>query len=236
MLAHKQPRATEFCLRSVRKFYNNKIVVLENGSNELGSICKKYDCEYIHQPINYQKLTPESNYVSMSSLDDYRMLLDQYKYICDKCDTDWLIYLESDIVMRGYITKFPNENSAGGGNLHKFNTLGEFETGLINRHRRERGIPHKDKYIFSDCKILNRKILKDILKENWDKNINFFLKNCPKNKFLELKCLDAFVSYLFFINGHEIEDWDQVVEIYHAEDEYRLVFAPLVHQFKHFYS
>ena len=139
MLAHKQPKATDFCLDSVRKFYkDNKLIVFENGSNELESICKKYDSDYINEPINYQKPTPESNYVSMSSLDDFIMLLNQFKYVCDKCDTDWLIYLESDIVVRGYITKFPNENSAGGGNLHKFNIFGEFETNLINKHRKEK--------------------------------------------------------------------------------------------------
>ena len=84
--------------------------------------------------------------------------------------------------------------------------------------------------------IYNRKILKTILETEIEEKIEYALRNYPRNRLLEFRGLDAFMSFLFFINGYEIEDWDQVVEIYHAEDEHRLVFAPMVHQFKYFYS
>jgi hypothetical protein len=236
MFAHKQAKATEFCLRSVRRFYNNKIIVFENGSSELESMCHKYNCEYLNEPINYQKITPESNYVLMSSLNDFKILLNQFKQACEYCDTEWMIYLEPDIVIRNYIERLPDEKYAAGGNLHSFNRFQPFETQTINKYRKENSLPLKDEYIFSAPMIYNRKILKTILETEIEEKIEYALRNCPRNKLLEFRGLDAFMSFLFFINGYEIEDWDQVVEIYHAEDEHRLVFAPMVHQFKYFYS
>tara|TARA_R100000700_G_C3176375_1_gene151329 strand:+ start:308 stop:1018 length:711 start_codon:yes stop_codon:yes gene_type:complete len=236
MLAHKLPKATEFCLRSVRKFYNNKIIVFESGSNQLESICHKYDCQYFYEPINYQKITPESKYVLMSDLEDFKILLNQLNTVCDLCESKWLVYLEPDIVIRNHIENVPEENFAAGGNIHDFNTFEPFETQTINKYRKEKKLPLKDKYVFSAPMIYNRDILKKILKTDIEEKIQYALDNCPKNTFLELRALDAFMSFLFFINGYEIKDWDQVVEIYHPENEHRLVFAPMVHQFKHFYS
>jgi len=237
MFAHKQPKATDFCLDSVRKFYkDNKLIVFENGSRELKSICEKYNCEYLYEPINYQKLTSESKYVLMSSLEDFKILLNQFKRACDYCNTEWMIYLEPDIIIRNQIKKLPNKKYAAGGNLHSFNTFEPFEAQTINKYRKERNLPLRDGYIFSAPMIYNWEILKKILARRWDREIEYVLNNCPRNRLLEFRGLDAFMSFLFFINGYEIEDWDQVVEIYHAEDEHRLVFAPLVHQFKHFYS
>tara|TARA_Y100000310_G_C20433671_1_gene692685 strand:+ start:77 stop:793 length:717 start_codon:yes stop_codon:yes gene_type:complete len=238
MLAHKQPKATDFCLGSVRKFYkDNKIIVFENGSNELRTICKKYNSEHVHQPINFSKNNRQSKYAAMTDLKDFKILLEQYKYVCDNCDSNWLIYLESDIVFRNKIEKLPEENIAGAGHMHEFNIFDSYVTDLINARRKENGIKTNENYNYCGCIAINKKILEKTIKKNWDNNINFFLKNCPRDKFLEIRCLDAFLSYLFLSEGYSLQDWDQFVEIYHSKnDEHRLVFAPIVHQFKHFYS
>jgi hypothetical protein len=237
MLAYKQKNATEYCLKSIRKYYpNNKIIVFENFSNILFEVCKKYNAIHYFQPINYLSKNNSSIYAHMKLLDDFKLFINQLKKVCELVKTKWVMYLEPDVIIRGKIKKWPKYSV--GGHHHNFNIFNNEIKDYINKFRLEKNLEIFDKYYFNCAggNIINKKDLSIVLNSNWKKYINYSINNYPKYNFCPIRCGDALLSYLFFINGFKIEDWEEYCEIHQTKDQYRLTFAPIVHGFKYYYD
>ncbi len=236
MLAYGQLKATEKCLESVRKYYKrSKIIVFENYTNILNDICKKYDAIYIHQPVNYLKQRPELglNYVCMLDINDFKLFMNQCEKASSLTNTKWLLYLEPDCILRRKIEYFPEKSI--GGHLHTFNNFNQDIVQSINYFRKNN---KKNSYIFSCAggSILNRKHLLQVCKANWEKYIEYAIQiNKNTNYPCEIRCLDAALSYLFYIQEFEAEDWQELTETQHS-NLYRATTAAIVHDFKYFYE
>lgn len=242
MLGYGQPKATEKCLESVRKYYKNeKIIVFENSTNVLKDICVKYDAIHIHQPINYQKIRKELgiNYACMLDINDFVIFMEQHKIACELTNTKWLLFLESDCLLRRKFEYFPNASI--GGHMHSFNKFRKDVFDSINYFRKNN---HKNKYIssFSGGSIVNRKDLLTVCQSNWKEHIKYAIeKNKEYNTInniktsCEIRCRDATLSYLFYINEFNIEDWHELTEVKHS-NLYRATTAAMVHDFKYFYE
>ena len=236
MLAHGQYKATEKCLESIRKYYKNeKIIVFENATNILEDICTKYNATYIYQPINYQKLRKGLglNYACMLDITDFKIFMEQHKIACELTDTKWLIYLEADCILRRKFEYFPTASI--GGHLHSFNKFKKDVFDSINYFRKKN---YKNEYIFSFSggSIVNRKDLLKVYYSNWEEYILYAIeKNKEYNIPCEIRCRDACLSYLFYINEFEAEDWHELTEVKHS-NLYRATVAAIVHDFKYFYE
>lgn len=228
MLAHKQPRATDYCLKTVRDHYpTNKIIVFENGSNVLKNICKKHNAKYIYQPLNYQK--PEkgkSFYACMQTLEHFNIFINQHKHACEYLDTKWIIYLEADVIIKKRIEKFPQKSI--GGHLHSFNEFNNEITAYINMFRKK---DLKKKYIFTCAggSIINKSHLYTIVENNeWEKYIKYPLTQNKGKEIMSIRCRDAFLSYLFYIYGYETEEWSEyaeMIKIIYIDNEKHIVSA-----------
>lgn len=231
MLAYSQPKATDECLKSVRKYYKTeKIVVFENGTNVLEDICIKHNAIYIHQSRNYQKPRPGlGKYASMKDLNDFIIFMNQHKVACELTDTKWLVFLESDCLLRRRFEYFPKVSV--GGHLHNINTFSKSTAGCINRFRKG---DHKEEYVYSlsGGSVVNREDLMRVCLSDWKKHLLYAM---DVNRKSEIRCRDATLSYLFYINELEIEDWKELTEIKWS-DELRSLTAAMVHDFKYFYE
>jgi hypothetical protein len=236
MLAYKQKKATDFCLKTIRKYYKtNKIIVFENNSNILFETCNKYNATYIHQPINYMSKNNNSKYAHMQSLNDFKLFINQHKIACEQTNTKWIVYLEPDVVLRSKITNFPKKSV--GGHIHKFNIFVNRIKKDIDNYRTDKNLPILDNYYYScagGC-IINRKDLEEVINTDWAKCLNNTLNNYPSRSFCQIRCGDVFISYLFLINGYSFEDWKDYCDP-HTKDKYRLAFAPVIHGFKYYYD
>lgn len=237
MLAHKQPTATAYCLKHVRKRYAEApVIVFENGSNVLSDICAKYKCDYVHQPVNYQSLNNSNGcpYSSMVTVEDFNMFLDQLREAAYHADTEWLLFLEADVLVRSTIVDFPQKSV--GGHLHSFNCFDTYTTNRINMLRKSREIPCRNKYIFSCAggSIMRRRDLRQMLTCDWSSVISDILKEAPPH-FLEIRCIDACLSFLFLAMGFEFEEWSEYAELHRCKDMCRRESASVVHGFKALY-
>lgn len=228
MLAHKQPKAVEFSLKSIRKYYpDNKIIVFENGSHVLEKLVTVFDVEYIHQERNYMKM--KHKYAAMYSKNDFFLFFEQHKQVCERCDTKWVVFLEPDVIFRGRIEYFPNESA--GSHLHVFNTF----------HKEIQNNLQSQSKIFGCAGgfIFNRLDMLYCMNNNPYESINEIVQIHEDEEIgfrSELQCRDACLSFILYKNGFSIEDWSEYCEIHETKDMYRLTFAPIVHGFKYFYD
>lgn len=240
ILAHGRLNATNFTLSTVRKYYpDSKIIMFENETNILEDVAKSYKVEYHNQPINFMK--PDPMYVYFSSRSDIYLFLSQIKYICENLDTKWIMYLEPDVVIRNPIEKMPKDSYGAGGGIHSFNTFNQIICKKINDMRIRYGqsdskIMLSYTYACAGGNVLNREKLLNILIDanKIDPLIDWILSQ-NKNNVKDLYANDGLISFILLCFGHDIYDWDQYVEIEHSTNQYRNIFAPVVHKFKHFY-
>ena len=127
-----------------------------------------------------------------------------------------------------------------GGLLHDFNTIDSIITNYINKFR---SCNKKTKYVYSLAGgfIANRMTLLSVLTNDWKKHITYALTNFQNDNpegYNELSSGDAFLSYLFYINGYDIEDWNELAEIHLENQQYKILFTriSIIHGFKYFYS
>jgi hypothetical protein len=141
------------------------------------------------------------------------------------------------VVIRSLITSYPDEKYGAGGALYSFNSFNKFISDKINEERSS----DNNTYIYACAggSIINRKKLLLILNnDNFMDRITDWIFENRKEHTKELFANDAFISFLLLCHGYNIHDWDQYTEIEMDDfmDQYRLVFAPIVHRFKHFYD
>lgn len=242
MLGYGQPKATDKCLESIRQCYpKEKIIVFENGTDVLKDVCKKHNAEYFHQHKNYQQYIRGKGFkhVGMWSMNDFAMFIDQHQMVCELTNTKWLVYLESDCFLRRRFKYFPK--ASVGGIMHFFNVFRKDIQDSINHFRVDN---QKRKYIFSFAggSIVNRMDLLKVCESDWRKHIQYAIdKNETYNsihnrKFVcDIRCRDAMLSYLFYVNELEIEDWEEVTE-YKWDSEPKTIFAAMIHDYKRYYE
>jgi len=228
MLVHKNPKATEFCLQTVRKFYeNNKIIMFENGSRLSEEIAKRFNVTYIHQPINYHK-PRDTRWATFGDMNDVKLCLEQHKFAIKNVDTKWLIYLESDVIIRNKIKIFPNKSA--GCHKHWFNKLPKELQDNINKIKSDKNIPITDisRYGLAGGSIYNVKDFRFCLDSNWEEYI--------PEIFQHIRPMDILITYLFYRHNMELEDWQDYCELHVTKNEYRRNNAAVVHGFKKYYG
>lgn len=231
MYAHRNEVATDFALSTVRRNYpKNKMFLIESGSDMLAHLATRYECEYVHEPINL--LAPKSNdiYAHFDNYEYMQKYREHLMYVCNNATTEWLLYLEPDVVIRNKITIFPRSSLGrigGGGMKHNFNTYSQRMMDKINGLRKAGGFPELSdrRYGCAGGAMINRRALLDVLERD-------FIKEYDR----EIMYEDTYVSFNLLAGGYEIVDWQELVEPKHCKDEYRNVFASVVHQFKYFYN
>lgn len=94
---YKSEYKANFVLENFRKFYENSPIYLvsDNGYN-FENLSKKYNTYYNHSEINLgiPNFTKEKMFI----------WLERFKNACEYCNTDYIIYLEDDVLIRNEIT------------------------------------------------------------------------------------------------------------------------------------
>lgn len=232
---HQNLKATDFCFKTVRKYYpTEKIFLFENGSTDLFSLKNKYNLIYHHCPENLMKYGPKcKNWNYIHNQKDLGIFLIQLKYTCIHSEAKWILMLEPDVVIRKIIEYFPTQNAGAGCLLHKFNRFNKNTLDLINQFRIKPISIGSDKNIYGCAggSLLNREKLLASL------DINYIPAKIFELPFkTSIQYQDALISYLLICNDNNLEDWRELVEPKYCKDQYRNTFAAVVHPFKYFYN
>lgn len=113
----KNLKATEHAISSFRKFHkNNPYVLISDNGDDFSQLAAKYDCHYLHEPINlgYRDHTHPSGIYGMTK-DEVLTWLTRFKKACEICKTDFILMMEDDILIRGEINVPEDWDFAGYG-------------------------------------------------------------------------------------------------------------------------
>ena len=234
-LAYGQPKAVNETLTSVRKWYpSEQILLIENGTNCLEEIAEKHNCIY-EKRQNYLVMDEIYPYNRIKDEKNIKLFLDQFAFACHKLNCKWIMYLESDVLIRHPITIWPDDDIGIAGCLHEFNIfkpeiIEAINSNLIENKLDEINIKNKeDCFSLSGGSLINQELLSTVLK----KKIHFLV---GIDKYRELYFQDVLISYIFRCNGYKFLDCNDLCEEKHESNEYRRLMSAVVHSVKYFYE
>ena len=102
---YTRPKATEEAIKSFRQFHpDNPYVLICDGGKSFHRIAKKYNCLYVHQEDNlgYRDHTHESGIYGMTKVEVLEWLR-RFRLACTLCNTDHILMMEDDILIRNEI-------------------------------------------------------------------------------------------------------------------------------------
>ena len=227
MFARREKRATTFCLETVRKWYPNEpIYVFENESSVCGEVAEKNNALYFQQPVHYMRPRPHTIYAAFASIEGVSIYVNQWRTALAGIDSDWIILLEADVIIRNRVESFPTASM--GGHLHSFNG---FHSSVNKEINSKRSRNKQTEYTSSAAggNIFRVDALKKIFHDDsWQDHL--------RNVFEHVQHPDVILSYLFYINDFDIEDWPGYCELHQTKDKLRHALAPIAHGFKYFYD
>ena len=100
-----RPKATEEAIKSFRQFHpDTPYVLICDGGKSFHRIAKRYDCLYVHEEDNlgYRDHTHASGIYGMTK-EEVLEWLRRFRLACTLCNTDHILMMEDDILIRGEI-------------------------------------------------------------------------------------------------------------------------------------
>ncbi len=122
---YKNKYATDNVLNILRQFYpNSPVFLMCDKGDDFTDIAQKYNCEYYYSNINILggAMYNGRPYMGFRDSDCLKEYLKIVKIAIKYCKTEYLIFMEDDVIINGIITEFP-EHSGGDINHNKFSNL-----------------------------------------------------------------------------------------------------------------
>lgn len=93
----------EFTIKNFRRFYpDSYFYLVSDGGDDLSLIAKKFNCDYLYSSINCG--ISSDGHTRHQAVEWFT----RFHTACLKCKSDYLIYLEDDVLIRGEINVNPN--------------------------------------------------------------------------------------------------------------------------------
>ena len=170
----------------------------------------------------------------MESPNDFLAFVNQFKYICDNVNTDWIVYLEPDVEIKRPIYSFPTHGYSVGGHMHDFNTFTEKARDLIDSYTQLFGVSKPSSYIYSCAggNIIRMNDLKNVMpsQNDW---------TAMTKRFIDLDIdggADIYISTLFLSCGFKFTEWEGYAEPHVCRDQTRIDNASIWHGSKEHYT
>lgn len=122
---YKNKYATDNILENLRKYYpHNKIFLMSDCGDDFSDLAIKYNCEYFYSTINILggKIVNGKPFMGFANSNCMKEYLKIIKLAIESCKTDYIVFMEDDVVINGLIQEFP-EHSGGDTNTNHFNSL-----------------------------------------------------------------------------------------------------------------
>lgn len=235
--------AVEQVLTHVRNHYPDApIFLFEYESEKFEHIAQRFNCFLLKR--SKRLFTFESRYVYFFDETSHWQMIEDLHYCSKESGCRWVMKLEADVLIRSNIgPTYLNINNNVGilGARFNFNRLSNGVISFINekspflREKRK----EDDLYSFAGGSLVNSLFLRTLIEKKQDvRNVFLSLKEMPVEgeKHSAADVDDVFISILCYYFGFDIIDKGIVMETKHTKDEKVLVFAPVVHAYKHFYN
>jgi len=218
---YKNKNATDNILRITRNYYpDNPIYLLSDKGDDFTDIAKKYNCKYKYSQVNIlggRKIN-NKHFMCFSSFEHCKIYMSEVSNAIKYCNTEYLVFLEDDVLIKGNIKKFPE---FAGGNIQKNN----FNLLLSKEGIKKIKENYNIKFFFwsiAGGSIIKTKILEDCFKIS-DEELKLFDKYCIHENHELWHTNDVLLSYLLMIKGYTVEAWTNTDK------------SNIIHPFKKFY-
>lgn len=199
---YKHKRAVFEALKSFRTHYKTvPITVVSDNGDDFTDMCAAFHAKYIHEPVRTVVGPEESRSLNRMTLDGiYEVLRRIYEH-CKSSEEDWVVFLGPDVRTIRPIREFPKTPIAGARRNPYSSELTEH---LI------RTFGYKD-YVYGAAggSIFNRQAY--IAAYEGNRNLGDYIKFDERVGIFD----DLAFGLLFFINGFDYSEWDDVSEILH---------------------
>ena len=219
---YKHKRAVFESLRSFRTHYKTEpITVVSDNGDDFTEICAAFNAKYIHETVRTVVGPGQQRTLNRMQMDGiYEVLRRLYDH-CISSDTDWVVFLGPDVRTIRRIRAFPTTPIAGA----RRNPF----TPQLTEHLVKTFGPKDYVYGAAGGSIFNRRAFIQAYEGN--RNLDDYVKYDERVGIYD----DLVFGLLFFINGFDYSEWDDVSEILHET-------APVVrdaafdHGYKYWYD
>ena len=225
---YTRPKATEEAIKSFRQFHpDTPYVLICDGGKSFHRIAKKYDCFYVHEEDNlgYRDHTHASGIYGMTK-EEVLEWLRRFRLACTLCNTDHILMMEDDILIRGEIHVPEDWEFAGQakpGNLLQE----EFMTYLTEKYGVEWNVNY---YGTGGGSIFNAKTFL----ENYERVIKIFDEEfdyIKENLCGNLGWVDVWMPMYYFLSGKKYRHNNLLTETT-SNPIWTISKEPIVHQYK----
>lgn len=198
---YKQQRAVFEALKSFRTHYRDEpVTVLSDDGDDFSRMSAAFDARYIHS--GERVVTgPELRTTNLWPLEGTYAWFDRLYEHCVSFDTDWVLFLTSGTRTIRRVRSFPDAPIVGA-------RSNPFSPDLTN-HLVQRFGPKNYVYGCSGGGIFSRAAFMEAYQSN--RNLDEYIQY---DQGVDLYSDLAF-GLLFFVNGFEYSEWDEVSEIFH---------------------
>jgi hypothetical protein len=200
---YKNDGKGELMIKNFRKFYpnpiNSPIYLVSDNGDDFTELAEKYGCKYEHSLIN----TGVKN--NGFTKEEMLVWLDRFQRCFAYCRTEYIIYLEDDVLVRKEINIDKNKKICGvkAGNLipnQVFDFLrNKYGKNIVNTEGGACGGTIYDMLTF--LKIYPQII--DLINESFDELYNIYIN---------IGCLDQFIPIAYAFAGIQYDKNDEIIE------------------------
>jgi hypothetical protein len=89
---------------------------MSDNGDDFSDIVKKYNCIYHYSDMNILggKMINEKKHMGFANTECLKKYLDILKLAIEKCGTEYIVFMEDDVIITGKIQEYPKDS---GGNL-----------------------------------------------------------------------------------------------------------------------
>lgn len=203
---YKNKYATDNVLNVLRKYYpDNNIFLMSDKGDDFNDLALKYNCVYYYSNINILggKIINSKPFMGFANTDCMMEYLKIIKIAIDKCDSEYIIFMEDDVVINGLINFFP-KHSGGDTNTNNFNNLLNDE-GKIFFKQKYPNIKFNYWNLAGGSIIHSQTLLECIENINIDELL--FLNKYATHPLGFCHTNDIILSFLLAINGKTNDKW-----------------------------
>lgn len=202
MQVYKHQRAVFEALKSFRTHYRTEpVTVVSDNGDDFSKICKAFDAKYIHEPVRTIVGPGEQRTLNRTTIEGvYEELRRLYAH-CISTDTDWVVFLGPDVRTIRRIREFPKTPIAGA-------RRNPFSPQLTEHLIKTFG-PKDYVYGAAGGSIFSREAY--IRAYEGNRNLENYIQYDERVGIYD----DLAFGLLFFINGFDYSEWDDVSEILH---------------------
>jgi hypothetical protein len=220
---YREREAVRFCIDNIRDYYPKAPIYLaSDGGYDFSDICKSDNIKFsmyedILGYVNNPELKEEDKLISCC-----REFLRRIKDSLEYCKTEYILYYEPDVFLRGKIKTNPKSDLSGS----FANTIHSNVLSLIEKYN-----PGNINYNFGACggSLIKTSSLKEVIKNTDDKLLEEIIRNDKR-----ISNCDYLLTVLFSIFGYIYLENIDFIEA-NRNQNWELTNHSIVHQYHKYY-